>query len=274
MSHREISLEELISYLQGTASEPLKKEIDSQRKSDEEFEEELQGWEDYIEDHSDREEAIQHIMAIHQKWKSTPIVEVASPSPAAASVKSLWARPTLWLAVAAAVAVLLLSTGIISWSGAGGVNYEQLASQEIDKELSRMLNVTASVDPQIGDSDDWQAALQQAYASQGDSGLVKMIDAMAPATRTEEIKLIHALALSRTQAKEEALWILDTLATESTQEDIRCNSIWNGFWIALETEKSKAKNWVLKWNVQQRGINCPDAFPAKNKKIKEVMVSF
>ena len=72
MSHREISLEELISYLQGTASEPLKNEIDSQRNSDEEFEEELQGWEEYIEDHSDREEAIQHIMAIHQIWKSTP----------------------------------------------------------------------------------------------------------------------------------------------------------------------------------------------------------
>ncbi|MEL6132340.1 MAG: hypothetical protein AAFR59_03140 [Bacteroidota bacterium] len=271
MFHREISMEELVSYLQGTASEQLKQEIDSQRQADEDFEEELQNWEAYIEDHEDPEKAVQRIMTIHTVWKNTPIEEVASSGPTAASVKPLWARPTILLSVAAAIALLLLSTGIINWTETARIDYQEMASQEVDRELSRILDIQATASVDTG---SLQAKLKHAYAVEGDSGLVVLIDQLPEAARTEEIRLLHALALSQTQAQEEALWILDTLAKVSAEDKIRCNSIWNGFWIALELEKWKAKDWASKWDMKDRGINCSELFPAKDKKIKEVMVNF
>lgn len=73
MQYQEISLNELITYLEGSASDTVKQQIEDQRQNNPDFADEFEEWEAFLEEAESREAGIEKMKAFREEWHTTEL---------------------------------------------------------------------------------------------------------------------------------------------------------------------------------------------------------
>lgn len=150
MQYQEISLEELIHYLEGSATESTRKQIDHELKSNPDFVEEFEGWEAFLKESTSREAGIAKMKSFSTAWTETKIdTSVIEPEAKVLQFdapdlqqKSTASNRPMFFKIAIAACILLLAGVIISNLMQGPSMLEQV-NQGIAQEMEIILSPMA-----------------------------------------------------------------------------------------------------------------------------------
>lgn len=151
MQYQEISLEELIHYLEDSATATARERIEQERENNPDFAEEFEGWEAFLAESNSREEGIAKMKSFSKEWTETQ-VDTAVLEPEAKVLqfdspenieRTIQQSKPLWIKLAIAACVLIIAGTIISNLMQSGSSSLNLVDRSIAQEMENMLSVKA-----------------------------------------------------------------------------------------------------------------------------------
>ena len=268
MQYQEISLNELITYLEGSASDTVKQQIEDQRQNNPDFADEFEDWEAFLEEAESREAGIEKMKAFQKEWHTTELdTSVVEPEakvlqfdnrPAQEEKKGSSRRMFFRIAIAACI---LLIAGVIINSLFQGPDFSQEVQNSFAQELNLMLSNTAGA-PTGAEKEKFDVYLSSLLQSQQyDRALTSLDSLLSEAPDAASYHLVQALTFSQAGDDQAAEKILRKLNNEQEQADaFQCKVLKNLALLQIKQEnkagyeeslqKIKAKN--------EAGYSCAD----------------
>lgn len=251
MQYQEISLRELIHYLEGSASESVRKQIDHEREHNPDFAEEYEGWEAFLAESDSREAGIEKMKSFSEEWSETQVdtsviepeakvLQFDSPENIQQTVQR--SKP-LWTRLAIAACVLLLAGAIISNLMKQEGSSMDFVNQGFAQEMSDRLSVKAGAALENMESFDLQISkmLKSKAYDQVDNKLDSLLSVHPGQSK---YMLLQALNLSLSEKNDQAITLLTQILQQpDNTAEFSCKVT---FYLASVYAKSGNKEAFLK----------------------------
>lgn len=226
MQYQEISLNELITYLEGSASDSVKEQIEDQRQNNPDFADEYEEWEAFLEEAESREAGIRQMKAFQESWHTTKLdtsvveaeAKVVQFDPRPAREEKQGTNRSLLYRIAIAACILLIAGAIIN-SLFQGPDFSQEVQNSFAQELNLMLSNTAGA-PSGAEKEKFDVYLSSLLqAQQYDKVLTSLDSLLSEAPEASNYHLVQALTFSQAGDDQAAEKILMRLSAEQEQAD-------------------------------------------------------
>ncbi|MEL6252953.1 MAG: hypothetical protein AAFR87_13145 [Bacteroidota bacterium] len=268
MQYQEISLNELITYLEGSASDTVKQQIEDQRQNNPDFADEFEEWEAFLEEAESREAGIEKMKAFREEWHTTEldtfVVEteakvVQFDTRPASEEKKAYSR-NLYFRIAIAACILLIA-GVIINNLLQGPNLSDQVQNSFAQELNLMLSnkARAMSGSEKEKFDVYLSSLLQ--AKQYDRVLTSLDSLLSESPEESSYQLVQALTFSQAGDDQAAEKILIGLSSESKQADaFQCKVLKNLALLQIKQEnKVGYENSLQKIKAEnEAGYSCND----------------
>lgn len=220
MSEKHITMDELILYLGGEASDPLIKRIEQQRAEDEEFNEEMEEWESRLQEEGNPKALIEQMKHFETVWQSTEV-------PVETAKKIAFPR---WIPLAIAAGFALLLLAYFNWQGRQGelgFQFEKQLAAELDSKVALLIGPEAGItDP--GQEEAIKQQLWESFEREDFEVALQMVDSLI-LKNPDDLNnlLLKGLIFEKYGKSEKALATLEMLSSKAQEEiAIGCESLW------------------------------------------------
>ncbi|MCI4666639.1 MAG: hypothetical protein MRZ79_00655 [Bacteroidia bacterium] len=255
MSNTEITMDELIQYLEGKASDILIRRIEKQRSEDEEFGEEMDEWESRLNEEEDKEAFFQQMKMMEEAWQSTDLSHLIQEYEKSEKEGLVIARNIKFpswvpIAIAAAIALIILSVFVLNSNSSNtGINTQQQLAQELNSKVAILIGPEAAV----GNSSEGKSFKMQAWEAfeRGEfEESLRMVDSMiSNDPLNADNYLLKGLIYEKFGKSAEALKMLEQTSQMDTEDlPVTCESLWYMMLIfAKDGESSQFSETFNRW---------------------------
>ncbi|MEM6801526.1 MAG: hypothetical protein AAF696_08980 [Bacteroidota bacterium] len=267
MQYQEISLQTLISYLEGSANESVRKEVEEQRANNPDFAEEFEDWEAFLADAESREAGIEQMKAFQQSWHDVPLDTSVVESegkvleftpPVREEVQSTNKRQLFMrVAIAACILIVLSVVGIRLSQGPSLQNQvETQFSERLEYLLSNKAGASSIEELEALNEEIFGLTQSEKYAE-----AVRKLDVFLQENQeASKYILIKAMLLSQNNQDQEALDYLQTYRNQGEAKGLDCSILQTSAYLYAKQKDQAAFNQMLNEfkKKKENGYSCAD----------------